>query len=108
MRNVTLESVTVALLFNAVGNPNLLSILGAHLLFSMKEAGEKGLNQGTNCGAESSVSGLEFGVPSGAAGESSLATLEGGNGSDIVMPSVDAGNDTRDVGEPEPINTADV
>ena len=108
MRNVTLESVTVALLFNAIGNPNLLSILGAHLLFSMKEAGEKGLNQGTNCGAESSVSGLVFGVPSGAARESSLATAEREKGSDVVIPSVDAGNRTGNVGDPEPINITDV
>lgn len=45
------------------GEPALLSVLGAHLLFNMKEAGEKGLNQGTSYGPKSTVSNIDFVAP---------------------------------------------
>lgn len=41
-------------------NPSLLSLLGARLLFNIKEAGENGLYQGTCCGQKSTVSGIDF------------------------------------------------
>ena len=44
-------------------NPPLLSVLGARLLFNMKEAGAKGLNEGTSCGSKSTISDIEFGAP---------------------------------------------
>ena len=50
-----------------LANPPLLSILGARLLFNMKEAGAKGLNEGTSCGSKSTISDIEFGVPPEAA-----------------------------------------
>ena len=53
----TLLSSTILFL---VGNQSLLSIIGAHLLFNMKEAGEKGLNEGTSCGSKSTVSEIDF------------------------------------------------
>ena len=46
-----------------LNNPALLSILGARLLFNMKEAGVKGLNEGTSCGSKSTISDINFGVP---------------------------------------------
>lgn len=54
------QSTLVALIFSFVGNPTLLSLLGARLLLNMKEAGEKGLNQGTSCGSKSTVSEVDF------------------------------------------------
>ena len=50
-----------------LANPSLLSILGARLLFNMKEAGLKGLNEGTSCGLKSTISDIEFGAPPEAA-----------------------------------------
>ena len=46
-----------------LANPPLLSILGARLLFNMKEAGAKGLNEGTSCGSKSTISDIDFGAP---------------------------------------------
>ena len=47
-----------------LGNPSLLSIFRARLLFNMKEAGAKGLNEGTSCGSKSTMSDIDFGAPS--------------------------------------------
>ena len=52
-----------AYILDALANPTLLSILGARLLFNMKEAGDKGLNEGTSCGLKSTISDIEFGAP---------------------------------------------
>ena len=54
------ESMVLENILDFVGNTAFFSILGAHLLFNMKEAGEKGLNQGTNCGTKSTVSNIDF------------------------------------------------
>ena len=54
-----------------LANPALVSILGARLLFNMKEAGAKGLNEGTSCGTKSTISNIEFGAPPGAAASQS-------------------------------------
>ena len=62
--NFTEESNALfAYVLNMLGNPPLLSILGARLLFNMKEAGAKGLNEGTSCGSKSTISDIEFGAP---------------------------------------------
>ena len=53
-------NLVVASILDFAGNPAFLSILGAHLLFNMKEAGERGLNQGTSCGSELTVSDIDF------------------------------------------------
>ena len=50
-----------------MGNPAFLSVLGARLLFNMKEAGTKGLNEGRSCGSKSTVSDIEFEPPPEAA-----------------------------------------
>ena len=47
-------------ILDLAGNTALVSILGARLLFNMKEAGEKDLNQGTSCGSKSTVSEIDF------------------------------------------------
>ena len=57
------ESLVVSAILSFAGNSAFLSILGAHLLFNMKEAGAKGLNQGTSCGSKSTVSGIDFAEP---------------------------------------------
>lgn len=54
-------------LYAAVGNLASLSILGAHLLFNMKEAGAKGLNQGTSCSSRATMSNIDFATPPPAA-----------------------------------------
>ena len=52
-----------ALVLNAIGNPILLSILGSRMLVNLKEAGEMGLNEGTNYRISSrTVSRIEFAV----------------------------------------------
>ena len=51
----------------AIANPSLLSIIGARLLYNMKEAGAKGLNEGTSCDSKSTISDIEFGAPPEAA-----------------------------------------
>ena len=50
-------------ILNILGNPSLLSILGARLLLNMKEAGANGLNEGTSCGSKSTISDIDFGAP---------------------------------------------
>ena len=62
--NFTVESSALfTYILSVLGNPPLLSILGARLLFNMKEAGAKGLNEGTSCGSKSTISDIDFGAP---------------------------------------------
>ena len=70
--NFTIESNALFVYaLDVLANPSLLSILGAHLLFNMKEAGAKGLNEGTSCGSKSTISDIESGVPPEAASSQS-------------------------------------
>ena len=55
---VNLNSSLARLLF-ALGNPSLLSLVGSRMLFNMKEAGEHGVNEGTNC-MVSTMSEIQF------------------------------------------------
>ena len=48
-----------AYVLSVLGNPSLLSLFGARLLFNMKEAGEHGVNEGTNWGSHT-ASGIRF------------------------------------------------
>lgn len=68
-------STLLSAILNSVGSPAFLSILGARLLFNMREAGEKGLNEGTSCGSKSTVSGIDFAEPPQAAMEHSQEEL---------------------------------
>ena len=61
-------------IFTVIGNPSLLSVLGARILINMKEAGEKGLNQGTGCRPRSTLSGIDCAMPTDSALESSLSS----------------------------------
>lgn len=55
-----------------IGNTSLLSLVGSRLLFNMKEAGERGLNQGTSCSSRSTASSIDFAeAPGGNAAETS-------------------------------------
>ena len=44
------------------GSSGFLSVLGAHLIFNMKEAGEKDLNQGMSCAFQTTISGIGFAI----------------------------------------------
>ena len=48
---------------NLAGNSAFLSVHGTRLLFNMKEAGDKGLNQGTSCCSKSTMTDMLFEVP---------------------------------------------
>ena len=58
-------------ILTGLASPPLLSILGSRLLFNMKEAGAKGLNEGTSCGSKSTISDIDFGAPPEAAASQS-------------------------------------
>lgn len=57
------SGAVLANVLSVIGNTSLLPLLGARLLFNMKEAGAKGLNQGMSCGLMSTVSGIDFAFP---------------------------------------------
>lgn len=46
-------------ILNGVGSPTLQCVLGSHLFFNLKEAGEHGVNEGTNWSSYT-VTGIEF------------------------------------------------
>ena len=78
--NLTQKSVTLfGNILTVLDNPSLLSILGTRLLFNMKEAGAKGLNEGTSCGLKSTISDIEFAAPPGAEMSQSHETTEAGS-----------------------------
>ena len=56
-------SATLTLIFTVGTNPALMSIMGARILFNMKELGERGLNQGTICEMRSITSEINFALP---------------------------------------------
>lgn len=73
--NLGEDSTLLSAILTSVGSPAFLSILGARLLFNMREAGEKGLNEGTSCESKSTVSGIDFAEPPQAAAEHSQEEL---------------------------------
>lgn len=51
----------LGILLESLGRPNLLCVLGSNMLFNLKDAGERGLNQGTSYRVNSrSISAIEF------------------------------------------------
>ncbi|EJD00596.1 uncharacterized protein FOMMEDRAFT_159344 [Fomitiporia mediterranea MF3/22] len=56
---IIISSPFVANLLTAAGNPTLLCVLGSHLLINLKEAGEMGVNEGTNYRSRT-VSNISF------------------------------------------------
>ena len=50
--------------FDLVGSRSILSILGAHLLLNVKEAGENGVYLGASFGSKSTLSDIVFEAPS--------------------------------------------
>ena len=57
------SNALLAYVLAVLANPSLLSILGSRLLFNMKEAGAKGLNEGTSCGLKLTISNITSGTP---------------------------------------------
>ena len=45
---VKIDNEVLSNVFEGLGSPTLLCILGSHMMFNLKEAGERGLNVGTN------------------------------------------------------------
>ena len=75
--NFTFESSALfTYILNVLASPSLLSILGARLLFNMKEAGAKGLNEGTSCGSKSTISDIDFDAPPEATASQSHEAME--------------------------------
>ena len=65
-------SLPVVVVEGSIGRSAILSSVGARLLINMKEAGEKGLNQGTSCPSHSTASSIDFAeAPGGGDGETS-------------------------------------
>lgn len=46
---------------NALGSPTLQCVLGSRLFFNLKEAGERGVNEGTNW-ASYTMTGMDFSI----------------------------------------------
>ena len=68
------------IVLSLVGSQAFLSVMGAHLLFNMREAAEKGLNQGTSCPTQPTINEIHF-----------LEGPDGGLGSREVAESALAG-----------------
>lgn len=63
--------------FNAAGSPALLSIVGAHLVFNLREAAEKGINHESIYGTNT-ASNIDFAPHSSTA--AGIQTQEQGSG----------------------------
>ena len=63
--NFISNSIPAIVLGISLGNPAILSLVGARLLINMKEAGAKGLNEGmgSSAGSKATVSGMDFAAP---------------------------------------------
>lgn len=53
------DNFFLANILEALGDPTLLCVLGSRMLINLKEAGERGVNEGTSY-KMTSVSGIEF------------------------------------------------
>lgn len=74
----------------SIGNPSILSSVGARLLLNMKEAGAKGLNEGMISGALiDTVSGMDFAAPPTQVSKTSSFEGAEGRGSGGDMDTVD-------------------
>ena len=75
-------SIPVASVESTLGNPAILSSVGARLLINMKKAGAKGLNEGIggSSGSKATVSGMDFAVPA----QTSICA-EGNNEMDVEV-----------------------
>ena len=63
------QSATIAILLNLIGSPAFLPLVGTRLLLNIKEAGAKGLHQGTSCILRTSISRIDFAAPHEAAAQ---------------------------------------
>lgn len=61
LSNIIPESIPAQIIETSLGNPAILSSVGARLLINMKEAGAKGLNEGMGTRAtRATLSGMDF------------------------------------------------
>lgn len=67
------QYTTLEVVVQLIGDPALLSIFGAEMLFNMKKAAEEGANQGTSCKTDSSMTQMDFAEPTVS---SAVTTLE--------------------------------
>ncbi|KAL5524841.1 hypothetical protein ACEPAF_9987 [Sanghuangporus sanghuang] len=68
---VQIENQVLSNILSSLGNPALLSLLGTRMLFNLKEAGERGQNEGTSYRVQSgTVSEINFAAPVNAQRES--------------------------------------
>ncbi|KAL5524863.1 hypothetical protein ACEPAF_10009 [Sanghuangporus sanghuang] len=59
-----ISNAFLAGILNALGNPAFFTILGSRMLFNLKEAGERGQNEGTSYGMPSqTISEIDFAEP---------------------------------------------
>ncbi|OCB87149.1 hypothetical protein A7U60_g5663 [Sanghuangporus baumii] len=66
-----IENQVLSNILSSLGNPALLSLLGTRMLFNLKEAGERGQNEGTSYRVQSgTVSEINFAAPVNAQRES--------------------------------------
>ena len=49
------KAIPVQVFLQNIGNPSLLCILGSRMFFNLKEAGEAGINEGTDLGSHPSI-----------------------------------------------------
>ena len=58
---LSISNPFLAIVLERLGSPAFLCVLGSRMLFNLKEAGERGQNEGTSYNATSrTVSGMEF------------------------------------------------
>ena len=71
-----------------LGNPSILSSVGARLLINMKEAGAKGWNEGmgSSAGSKATVSGMDFAAPPA---QTSVASRVGGEEESVLVEEIE-------------------
>lgn len=61
---LTIPNIILADILSSLGNPSFLSLLGSRMLVNLKEAGERGQNEGTNYRPPTiTMSDIDFAIP---------------------------------------------
>ena len=69
---VAVDIVFLTNILQLAGNPSFLSILGSRMLFNLKDAGKRGVNEGTNYRSKT-VSDIQFEEPVASEGTPSVS-----------------------------------
>lgn len=89
LNNFVSPTIPLFILGSLIGNPAILSSVGARLLINMKEAGAKGLNEGMGSSVpRASVSRMYFVASSPQTSETFRAYDDGGMAEEIEMAEV--------------------